>query len=80
MKAHLSFGEHGGLMARLETGERIVSSNSLKMAEQLHLVGVTAESLTVADSDHATIIAVRAALRGLPEQSRNNASNRISRN
>lgn len=70
MKAHLTLGEHGGLIAQLETGERIVA-NSINMVVQLHLAGVTAESLTVSDwktdLDHAPmsgqIIAIKAALR-----------------
>jgi hypothetical protein len=57
MKAHLTLGEHGVLVAQLETGERILAKNSEKMSQQLHLAGVTTESLTVADwktnSDHA---------------------------
>lgn len=73
MKAHLSLNA-GGLVAQLESGERIVAGNSLKMAEQLLLAGVTADSLTTTDwrtnPDHAPtsgqIIAVKAALRGLP--------------
>lgn len=74
MKAHLSLGDNGGLIAQLETGERIVAVNAHKMAEQLRLAGVTADSLTVidwkTDPDHAPmsgqIIAIKAALRDLP--------------
>jgi hypothetical protein len=74
MKAHLSLGNSGGLIVQLETGEHIVAVDARKLAGQLRLAGVTAESLTVTDwktdPDHAptsgTIIAVKAALRGLP--------------
>jgi hypothetical protein len=70
MKAHLSLSEHGNLVAVLETGERILAADSQKMAEQLRLAGVTAESLTVADwkadPDHAPmsgqIVAIKSAL------------------
>lgn len=75
MKAHLSLNV-GGLVAQLESGERIVAGNSLKMAEQLRLAGVTADSLTVTDwktdPDHAPtsgqIIAVKAALQAVGGQ------------
>lgn len=72
MKAHLSLGNAGGLIAQLETGERILAGgNALKLAGQLRLAGVTSDSLTVTewktDPDHAPtsgqIIAVKAALR-----------------
>lgn len=49
MKAHLALGHAGALIAQLETGERILASNAHKMAEQLRLAGVTAESLTVVE-------------------------------
>lgn len=73
MKAHLSLNA-GGLIAQLEIGGRIVAGNAHKMAEQLRLAGVTADSLTATDwktdPDHAPtsgqIIAVKAALRDLP--------------
>lgn len=73
MKAHLSLNA-GGLIAQLEIGGRIVAGNAHKMAEQLRLAGVTADSLTATDwktdPDHAPtsgqIIAIKAALRGLP--------------
>jgi len=73
MKAHLSLNA-GGLIAQLETGERIVAVDARKLAEQLRLAGVTADSLTVTnwktDLDHAPtsgqIISVKAALRDLP--------------
>lgn len=75
MQAHLSLNA-GGLIAQLEIGGRIVAGNAHKMAEQLRLAGVTADSLTVTDwktdPDHAPtsgqIIAVKAALRGLPSK------------
>ena len=71
MKAHLTLNDTGVLVAQLETGERIVATDSRTLAEQLHLTGVTAESLTVAnrkeDPDHAPtsgqLVAIRAALR-----------------
>ena len=74
MKAHLALNNNGGLIAKLETGEHIVAVDARKLAEQLRLAGVTAESLTVTDwktdPDHAptsgTIIAVKTALRSLP--------------
>lgn len=78
MKAHLSLGDNGNLIALLESGDRILVANACKMADQLQLAGVTADSLTVADwktdPDHAPlsgqIIAVKAALRHIqrPEQ------------
>lgn len=75
MKAHLS-GDNGGLIAKLETSDRIVAGNAHNMAEQLRLAGVTADSLTVtdwkADPDHAPtsgqIIAVKAALQAVGGQ------------
>lgn len=74
MKAHLSVTDNDELFAQLETGERILTNDTHKLAEQLRLAGVTPESLTVTcwktDPDHAPtsgqIIAVKAALRGLP--------------
>ena len=78
MKAHLSLGDNGNLVAKLENGERLIAANSQKMAEQLRLAGVATDSLTVTDwktdPDHAPmsgqIIAVKAALRRIqrPEQ------------
>jgi len=78
MKAHLSLGDNGNLVAKLENGERLIAANSQKMAEQLRLAGVATDSLTVTDwktdPDHAPmsgqIIAVKAALRHIqrPEQ------------
>lgn len=77
MKVHLSLGDNGNLIALLDNGERILAADSQKMAEQLRLAGVTADSITVTDwktdPNHApasgTIIAVKAALRGLPPKS-----------
>lgn len=71
MNAHFSLGNSGGLIAQLETGERIVADNARKLGGLLCLAGVTADSLTVTDwkTDpcHAPtsgqIIAVKAALR-----------------
>jgi len=71
MKAHLSITDNDELFAQLETGERILTNDTRKLAEQLHLAGVTPESLTVTcwktDPDHAPtsgqIIAIKAALR-----------------
>lgn len=76
MKAHLSLGDKGELIAQLETGERIVAVDARKLAEQLRLAGVTADSLTVidwkTDPYHAPmngqIIAVKVALRNLAPQ------------
>ena len=78
MKAHLSLGDNGNLIALLDNGKRILANDARKMAEQLRLAGVTADSLTVADwktdTDHSPmsgqIIAVKAALRRIrrPEQ------------
>lgn len=45
MKAHLTLSENGNLIAKLETGERILCSDALKMAEQLRLASVTADKL-----------------------------------
>ncbi len=45
MKAHLTLSENGNLIAKLETGERILCSEAHKMAEQLRLAGVTADEL-----------------------------------
>lgn len=45
MKAHLTLSENGNLIAKLETGERILCSDAHKMAEQLRLAGVTADEL-----------------------------------
>jgi len=78
MKAHLTLSENGNLIAKLETGERILCSDAHKMAEQLRLAGVTADELNVTnwktDPDHAAlsgqVIAVKAALHHIqrPEQ------------
>lgn len=45
MKAHLTLFENGNLIAKFETGERILCSDAHKMAEQLRLAGVTADEL-----------------------------------
>lgn len=74
MKAHLSLGNAGGLIAQLETGERILTNDTRKLAGQLRLVGVTAESITVTDwktdpdpaPSSTEMIAIKVALRDLP--------------
>lgn len=57
MKAHLTLSENDILIAKLETGERILCSLTRKMTEQLRLAGVTADELTSTnwktDPDHA---------------------------
>lgn len=71
MKAHLSITDNDELFTQLETGERILTNDTHKLAGQLRLAGVTADSLTATDwktdPDHAPtsgqIIAVKAALR-----------------
>lgn len=70
MKAHLTLSENGILIAKLETGERILCSDARKMAEQLRLAGVTTDELTATDwktdPEHAPmsgqIVTIKAAL------------------
>lgn len=48
MKAHLSTDDLGGnLVAKLESGDYLISEDAATLAEQLWLAGVTADSLTV---------------------------------